>query len=183
MKRLLFGLAVLWMLGSWAQPSLAQIGTGDIGQQARRGMEMAMMDLENQSAGITEEAMKESIGEAELRAFLDGAVVRLELYPDGRFTSSSMLGGELVSFKVGKESFMTGEEWSLDENEWVERSGEFTVPKKAQKISLTVQAGEDEVTAKCFNKYNAADGPITFYLGPLEGYFCMGLLDEGDSRR
>jgi len=178
MKRLLFGLAVLWMLGSWAQPSLAQIGTGDIGQQARRSMEMAMMDLENQSAGITEEAMKESIGEAELQAFLEGAVVRLELHPDGRFTSYSMLGGELVSFKVGKESFATGEEWSLDENEWVQRSGEFTVPKKAQKISLTVQAGEQEVTAKCFNKYSGSEGPITFYVGPLDGYFCMGLSEE-----
>ena len=135
---------------------------------------MAMMDLENQSAGITEEAMKESIGEAELQAFLDGAVVRLDLYPDGRFISSSALGGELVSFKVGKESFTTGEEWSLDEKEWVERSGEFTVPKKAQKISLTVQAGEDEVTAKCFNKYKASDGRVTFYLGPLDGYFWGG---------
>ena len=105
-------------------------------------------------------------------------MVRLELHPDGRFTSYSMLGGELVSFKVGKESFATGEEWSLDENEWVQRSGEFTVPKKAQKISLTVQAGEQEVTAKCFNKYSGSEGPITFYVGPLDGYFCMGLSEE-----
>jgi len=178
MKRTLFALAVLAIAGFWAVPSSAQIGTGDVGQQARRGMEMAMMDLENQSLGVTEESMKESIGEEALTAFLEGAVVRLELFPDGRFTSSSMLGGELVSFKVGKESFATGEDWSLDENEWVQRSGEFTVPKKAQKISLTVQAGEQEVTAKCFNKYRGSEGPVTFYVGPLDGYFCLGLSEE-----
>ena len=178
MKRTSCALAILSIVATWVGPSLAQIGTGDIGQQARRGMEMAMLDLESQSLGVTEESMKESIGEEALATFLEGAVVRLELYPDGRFTSYSMLGGDLVSFKVGKESFATGEEWSLDENEWVQRSGEFIVPKKAQKISLTVQAGENEVTAKCFNKYRGADGPVTFYVGPLDGYFCLGLLDE-----
>jgi len=142
-------------------------------------MEMAMMDLENQSLGVTEEAMKQSIGEAELEAFLQGTIVRLELYPDGRFTSYSMLGGELVSFKVGKESFTTGDEWSLDENEWVKRTGEFKIPKKAQKVALTVKAGDREVTAKCFNKYVASEGSTTFYVGPLDGYFCLGLVEEG----
>ena len=178
MKRSSIVLFAFWVLGSWAQPSPAQIGTGDIGQQARKGMEMAMMDLENQSLGITEEAMKESIGEAELQSFLDGAVVRLVLEPEGRFTSFAMLGGDLVSFTVGKQQVTTGEDWTLDENEWVQRSGEFEVSKKAQKVSLTVRAGETEVTAKCFNKYRASDGPVTFYVGPLEGYFCLGLLDE-----
>jgi hypothetical protein len=178
MKRSTIVLYAFWILGSWAHPSPAQIGTGDVGQQARRGMEMAMMDLENQSLGITEEAMKESIGEAELQAFLDGAVVRLVLEPEGKFTSSAMLGGDLVSFTVGKQRVTTGEDWVLDENEWVQRTGEFEVPKKAQKVSLTVRAGETEVTAKCFNKYRGTDGPITFYVGPLDGFFCLGLLDE-----
>jgi hypothetical protein len=178
MKRLLFPLLLVWILGVSVRPARAQLGTGEIGQQARRGMEMAMMDLENQSLGITQEAMEESIGQEELQAFLDGAVVRLVLNPDGRFASSSMLGGELISFTVGKETFTTGEEWSLDENEWVQRSGEFKIPKKAQKVSLTVKAGDQEVTAKCFNRYKASDGPITFYLGPLDGYFCLGLVDE-----
>lgn len=182
MKRPLLVLTLMLSLGFLVQASRAQFGPGGVDAQTRRGMEMAMMDLENQSLGVTEEAMKASIGEAELEAFLAGALVRLELDPDGRFTSYSMLGGELVSFKVGKASFTTGEEWTLDENEWVQRSGEFTVPKKAQKISLTVQSGEQKVTAKCFNKYRASDGPVTFYVGPLEGYFCLGLLDEEGSQ-
>lgn len=179
MKRLSFFLLLVWVLGFWVQPSRAQPGAGGMDQQTRRGMEMAMMDLESRSLGITQEAMTESIGEAELEAFLSGAVVRLVLLPDGRFTSYSMLGGELVSFRVGKEEFTTGDEWSLDENEWVQRSGEFNMPKKAQKVSLTVQAGDREITAKCFNKYRGADGPMIFYVGPLDGYFCLGLLEEG----
>ena len=179
MKRSLLVLALTLSLGFLVQPARAQFGQGGVDQQTRRGMEMAMMDLENQSLGVTEEAMKESIGEAELEAFLQGAIVRLELHPDGRFTSYSMLGGELVSFKVGKESFTTGDEWSLDENEWVKRRGEFKIPKRAQKVSLNVAAGEQEVTAKCFNKYRGSEGPVTYYVGPLDGYFCLGLLDEG----
>ena len=179
MKRSFFVVAWAGTLAVWGGATLAQMDTGDIGQQARRGMEMAMMDLENRSLGITEESMKESIGEEQLQAFLEGAVVRLVLDPEGRFTSYSMLGGDLVSFTVGKQEIPMGEDWSLDENEWVQRGGEFEVPKKAQKVTLTVQAGDREVTAKCFNKYSPADGSVTFYVGPLDGYFCLGLLDEG----
>ena len=172
-------LSLILALAQLGHPSLAQIGSGSLDQQTRRGLEMAMMDLENQSLGITEEAMKESIGAEKLQAFLEGALVRLVLRPDGRYTSSAMLGGELVSFKVGKQEVAASEDWSLDDNEWVQRSGEFQVSKKAQKVWLTVRAGEQEVTAKCFNRYNASDGAMTFYVGPLDGYFCMGLLEEG----
>jgi hypothetical protein len=183
MKRWLSGLAWVLVLGIGLQPARAQLGggmgPGDLDQQVRRGMEMAMIDLENRSLGITEEAMEESIGEEQLQTFLEGAVVRLLLRPDGTCISKSMLGGELVSFTVGKEAFTLGEEWTLDENEWVERTGEFSVPKKPQKVSLTVKAGDQQVTAKCFNKYEASEGPITFYVGPLDGYFCMGLLENG----
>jgi len=183
MKRLLICFAGMWALGVLMHPARAQVGvgTGDVGQQARRGMEMAMMDLENQALGITQEAMEESIGQEELEAFMSGVVVRLVLFPDGRFTSYSMLGGELVSFTVGKQEFSMGEEWSLDENEWVERSGEFKIPKKAQKVSLTVGSGGRQVTARCFNQYARGETPMTFYVGPLDGYFCMGLIEEGGS--
>ena len=173
-------LSPILALALLGQPSVAQIGPGSLDQQTRRGLEMAMMDLENQSLGITEEAMKESIGAEKLQAFLEGALVRLVLRPDGRYTSSAMLGGELVSFKVGKQEVAASEDWSLDDNEWVQRSGEFQVSKKAQKVWLTVRAGEQEVTAKCFNRYDASDGAMTFYVGPLDGYFCMGLLEEGE---
>ena len=83
---------------SWAQDA------GGLPQQVQWGMQQAMRDLEAKSLGITEESMKEEVGEEAMQGFLDGAVVRLVLSPDGSYSAYTLEGGELVSFKLGKQS-------------------------------------------------------------------------------
>lgn len=172
-----FSVAVGCALLLAAIPALAQFDTGGLPQEVQRGMEQAMRDLENKSLGITVEAMAASVGEEELQGFLDGAVVRLVLNPEGNYTAYSLEGGELVSFKLGKQQVSTPAEGELQDR-WVKTSGDFEVPKRPQKLSLTMSAGGREVTVDCYNKYGQAEEDVTYYVGPLNGLFCMGLADE-----
>jgi hypothetical protein len=42
-----------------------------------------------------------------------------------------------------------------------------------------MKAGAREVTVDCSNQFKRAEQPVTYYVGPLDGLFCMGLADEG----
>lgn len=159
---------------------LAQPGSGGLPQQARRGMEMAMQDLENKSLLVTRESMGEQFGEEEMATFLDGAVVRLTLHPDGKYEVYSLSGGEVVSFKLGKESVDTGQE-GVWEDEWLKKAGECAVGKRSQYLSLIVSAGAQKVAVNCFNQYRKKDGVVTYYVGPLDGLFCLGLAEEDEA--
>jgi hypothetical protein len=161
----------------FAGPSLAQPGSGGLPQEARRGMEMAMQDLENKTLLVTRESMGQQFGEEEMTTFLDGAVVRLTLYPDGKYEVFSLSGGEVVSFKLGKESVSIDQE-GVWEDEWLKKSGECGIAKRAQYLSLIVSAGPQKVAVNCFNQYRKKDGVVTYYVGPLDGLFCLGLAEE-----
>jgi len=174
MKRIIhFTLTALLLA---ATPALAQ-DTGTLPQTAQWGMQQALRDLETRSLGITEETMKEEVGAEALQEFIDGAVVRLVLSPSGAFSAYTLEGGDLVSFKLGKQAFeVTGDgDW---EDPWVARSGEYAVPKKPQKLSLTLDARGQEVLVECHNKFGKPDQDVTYYVGPLNGLFCMGLTNE-----
>ena len=161
---------------AWVNPVSAQ-DTGGLPQQVQWGMQQAMRDLENRSLGVTEEAMKEEVGAEVLQEFIDGAVVRLVLSPDGKFSAYTLEGGELVSFELGKQKVeMVGDgDW---EDPWVARSGEYEVPKKPQKLSLKLDAQGQEVLVECYNKFGKPEQDVTYYVGPLNGLFCMGLTED-----
>lgn len=158
-------------------PISAQRDTGSLPQTVQWGMQQAMRDLEEKSLGITVETMQEEVGAEALQEFVDGAVVRLILSPSGGFAAYTLEGGDLVSFKLGKQEVaVEGEgEW---EDPWVARSGEYSIPKKPQKLSLQLDAQGQEVVVECFNKYGKSESDVTYYVGPLNGLFCMGLTDE-----
>lgn len=158
-------------------PVLAQYDTGGLPQTVQWGMQQAMRDLENKSLGITEEAVAEQVGEEAMQEFLAGAVVRLVLSPTGSFAAYTLEGGDLVAFKLGKQKFeVTGDgDW---EDPWVARSGDFTTPKKPQKLTLSLDAAGKQVEVECYNKYGKAESDVTYYVGPLNGLFCMGLAEE-----
>lgn len=177
MKRIILATAVALVLT--ATPSFPQAGqgTGGLPQSVQWGMQQAMRDLENESLGITEETMSEQVGAEVLEKFIDEAVVRLVLSPEGAFTAYTLEGGELISFKLGKQSIeLTGEgDW---QDPWVSRTGDYEVPKRPQKLSLTLDARGQTIDVECFNKFGKPERDVTYYVGPLNGLFCMGLADE-----
>lgn len=178
MKRILTiaAVALLVVVGP-AFPQAGQ-GTGGLPQSVQWGMQQAMRDLENESLGITEEAMAAEVGEEVLASFVEGAVVRLVLTPDGRFMAYTLEGGELVSFKLGKQAIqLSGEgDW---EDPWVSRTGEYEIPKRPQKLTMILDALGQEVVVDCFNKFGKPEENVTYYIGPLNGLFCLGLTDQG----
>ena len=158
-------------------PAIAQ-DAGGLSQQVQRGMQQAMQDLENKSAGITEEAMAEQVGEEDLRKFLEGAGVRLQLSPGGECAAFAWPGGDLLGFHLGKQEFAV-EGVGDREEDWIKKKGTFSPPKRPQKLSLKMSARGQEISVECFNKYGKAETEVTYYVGPLNGLFCMGLAEGG----
>ena len=81
--------------------------------------------------------------------------------------------------QAGLPCHSTGKGSTLDENDWVVRSGEFAVPKRPQSVTLLVKAVDNEFQTKCFNEFTPSDEPVTFHMGLLEGVFCVGLVEDG----
>lgn len=170
------GLLLLSVVGT--PMAHAQVPSGEAAHPFAASMEERRRTIVDTERGITQEAMMESIGEEQMKAFLDAALVRLVLSPEGKFTSYTMPGGELVSFKLGRKAISTGQGSSLDENDWVVRTGEFPVPKRPQSVTLSIRAGDSQIDTKCFNEFEPSDQPVTFHMGMLEGVFCVGLVEE-----
>ena len=161
-----------------AASALAQRGgVGGLPQQVRKGMERAMQRLENKQFMTTLESLEQSIGPEEVAGFLEGALVRLALYPDGSFAAYSIEGGEVVSFSLGKQKVAIAPGPVKKEN-LLKQTGKFSAPRRPQDISLTLRGQGQEVTVDCFNKYRKRKVAVTFYVGPLDGLFCMGLAEE-----
>lgn len=157
----------------------SQVPSGDTAHPFAASMEERRRTIVDSERGITQEEMMESIGEEQMEAFLDAALVRLVLSPDGKFTSYTMPGGELVSFKLGRKVVSTGKDSALDDNDWIVRSGDFAVPKQPQTVTLSVKAGDRQIDTRCFNEFGPSDHPVTFHMGLLEGVFCVGLVEDG----
>lgn len=176
-----FCLLILGMAAAAAAPALAQGGVdaGGLSQQTQRAMQTAMDDLYNLGMGMpTPESLEEKVGKEKVDAFLAGAVVKLTFMPDGAYKAVAQEGGEILSFRLGKKTLTP----SLDEeydSGWLIREGKFEMPKKAQTLALNLKAGPTEVTVECHNKYGKSEEPVTFYVGPLDGLFCVGFTESG----
>lgn len=159
----------------------AQLGQGSLGQQTQRAMQTAMNDLFNDGMEVpTQDSLAEKVGKDKLDAFLENAVVKLRFMPDGGYEALALEGGELLSFKLGKAKFTPAEDEEYTDG-WLSRKGEYAIPKKSQKLSLQLRAGPTEVTVDCHNKYSKSEEPVTFYVGPLDGLFCVGFTNEDSS--
>ena len=150
----------------------------ELPQEAQWAIEQSIRTLQNKGLMTTQVLLEESVGEEKVQEFLDGAVVRLILNPGGSFDAYCLEGGEVVSISLGKQRITLADEGSREEA-WIRKSGDFMVPKRLQKLSLTLRAGGPEVTVNCYNKYRKSKRVVTYYVGPLDGLFCMGLV-EGD---
>ncbi len=158
--------------------AFAQFDDGGLGQQTQRAMESAMDDLFNADQGPpTAESLQEKVGKEKVDAFIQNAVVKLTFLPEGAYTAEALEGGEVIFFKIGKEKFTPSEDEQYADG-WLTRTGEYNQPKKAQKLVLQLKAGPTEVTVNCHNKYSQSEQPITFYVGPLDGLFCVGFTEE-----
>ncbi len=155
-------------------------GPGALGQQTQRAMQTAMDDLFNKGMGMpTSASLEEIVGKEKVDAFLAGAVVKLTFLPDGVFEAKAQEGGEVVSIQLGRAKMSPSEDEEYVDG-WLIRMGEFEAPKKAQKLSMKLKAGPTEVNVECHNKLGKSDDPVTFYVGPLDGLFCMGFTESAE---
>ena len=173
-------LASLFLIIGSSTTLLGQFGDG-LPQEAQKAIEHSILRLESQGAMATRAGLEEALGPRKLTTFLDGAVVKLTLMPDGTFEAESREGGSLVSFKLGKAIVDTSGE-PISDAGWNRTTGSFELPKRQQKIALQMQAGARDVSVDCHNKYRRTDGPVTFFVGPLDGLFCLGLADAGEDQ-
>jgi hypothetical protein len=178
MSRKLYSAALTaLLLMAFASGLHAQFGTGDLGQQTRRGMEQAFDNLLNDGMSMPDpQSLGEIVGQEKVDAFLENAVVKLTFMPDGAYKASALEGGEVIFFKLGKAKFTPAEDEEYDEG-WLTRLGEYEAPKKAQKLIMKLKAGPTEVDVTCHNKYGPSEQPVTFYVGPLDGLFCVGFTE------
>ena len=163
---------------------LAQGGGGNSGglpPAARQSMESAMQRLENAPLMTTREELALSVGADKLEIFLDGAVVSLTLNPGGTYEAMAMDGGDIIGFTVGQQQVALEEDAEEAEREgWYMKSGAYKPPKnkKPQSVSLQVQAGPNQISVDCANPFKKSEEPVTYYVGPLDGLFCLGLSEE-----
>ncbi len=175
LARCAFSLVVLGAL--CALPAAAQFDLGgDLPQEAKKGIEAAMLRLESQGAMTTRAGLAETVGQEKVDRFVENAVVKLVLAPDGSYEVMTKPGGDLVSFNLGKQKVQTQGDAS-EHQQWMVKEGAFDVPKRQAKVKLNMKAGAREVTVDCFNRYRKSKEPVTFYVGPLNGLFCMGMTD------
>jgi hypothetical protein len=158
--------------------AMAQFDDGGLGQQTQRAMETAMDDLYNAGLGTpTARTFEEMVGKEKVEAFLHNAVVKLTLMPDGAYQAYALEGGEVISFTLGKDQLTPNpDEEYLDG--WLLRRGSFKMPKKGQKLTMLLKAGPTEVSVECHNKFSESKEPVTFYVGPLDGLFCVGFTES-----
>ena len=150
--------------------------TGGMHQQVRRNMEASMNRLLDKGQMTTQKDLEKEFGKEKLEKFLEGSVARLMLRPDNTFSASSLAGGNFVSFTLGKKEFAAADA-GQKEGKWLERSGTYERPRRAQQLTLTLRSGGRDFPIECYNAYKKIDQPVTYYVGPLDGLFCMGLVE------
>ena len=175
--------AVLILTTGVAFAQASGAGTGTLGQQTQRAMQTAMDDLYNKGMDMpSPSSLEEIVGKEKVDAFLENAVVKLTFMPDGVYLAKAVEGGEVLSIRLGKAKMTPSEDEEYVDG-WLIRDGEYKIPKKAQKLSMELKAGPTQVTVECHNKYGQSEDPVTFYVGPLDGLFCVGFTevdeDEG----
>lgn len=134
--------------------------------------QMTVQDIINNPAYL-----KSVIPAEQLQAFFEHTVIKVSLYPDGTYAALSKAGGEVVGLKLGKKAVAIAGPL-YDSDGWGLKAGEYAVPKRAQKLSLTFAARGNEATVVCATPFSRSDQAITYYVGPMNGLMCLGLADD-----
>jgi hypothetical protein len=155
----------------------AQVGGAEHCQHTLRMMNSALNELYNESLGaLSRESLEAEYGKETVDAFVESAVAKVTLLPDGTYRAQALKGGEVVSVKLGKQRLEPGAELGYD-GDWLIREGEFEAPEKARTLSLGLRAGSNAARVSCHRKYGEGEAPVTFYVGALDGLFCIGFDD------
>lgn len=181
-KQILFAAALAILTTTFVvAPATAQRASdmfgGDLPQQYGNDIngkfdQMRVEDMLNDPA-----YMEQFYSKAELEQFFDNTLVKVTFYPDGSYIAYARSGGEVSGVKLGKKSIdPTSGAWESDQ--WSLRAGSYAAPKRPQSVSLKLAAAGNEVEVECMNKFEQSDSTLTFYVGPLLGLRCLGMVDE-----
>ncbi len=113
----------------------------------------------------------------QLDTFFANTVAKLTVYPDGSYLAYARPGGELVEIELGRKRFAPAAD-ALASEPWLLKAGELATPKRPQPIALRLAAGGNEMSVECLNRLERTDKTITYYVGPLNGLVCLGLVDD-----
>lgn len=149
-----------------------ELGQDYANQISAKFDQMRIDEMRNDPAFLEQHFTK-----AELDTFFANTVVEVTIYPDGSYIAYTRPGGELVRIEVGRKKFTPGREIHSSAD-WRLEAGELATPRWPQKVSLEMTARGSEVSVDCLNKLERTDQTITFYVGPLGGLQCLGLVDE-----
>lgn len=181
-KQILFAAALAILTATFAvAPAAAQTASdmfgGDLPQEYGRGIDgkfhqMRVTDMLSDPAYLEQFYTPE-----QLEQFFDNTVVKVTFYPDGSYIAYARSGGELSGLKLGKKSIdPTTQAWESDH--WSLKAGSYASTKRPQKVTLKLAAAGNQVEVECMNKFEQSDSTLTFYVGPLVGLRCLGLVDE-----
>lgn len=121
--------------------------------------------------------LEQFVSAEQLEQFFDNALVRVTFYPGGSYVSYARQGGEVVRIKLGRKDISpAGSTWQSEH--WLLRAGDYAAPKRPAALTLTLAARGQQVDVRCLNKLELADQAVTFYVGPLNGLRCLGMVDE-----
>ena len=113
----------------------------------------------------------------QLDTFFANTVVKLTVYPDGSYLAYARPGGDLVAIELGRKRFAPDAEL-LASDPWLMKAGELATPKRPQPIVLRLAARGSETSVECLNRLERTEETITYYVGPLNGLVCLGLVDD-----
>lgn len=173
---ILFAALLLAVTPIWAQ-RVGDLFGGDLPQEYANDINnkfdlMRLEEMRNDPAVLERFASAD-----QLELFLANAVVKVSFYPDGSYVAYALPGGEIQSIKLGRKSVKPGIE-TLESGDWLLRPGQFVAPKRSQSVTMRLAAAGTEISVECMNKFESSDETITFYVGPMNGLLCLGLVDE-----
>lgn len=113
----------------------------------------------------------------QLDLFFTNTVVEVTVYPDGSYLAYTRPGGELLEIEIGKKRFTPAVD-VLSSEPWILRAGELATPRRRQAVTLKLAARDNEISVECLTKLERTDRTITYYVGPLNGLVCLGLVDD-----
>ena len=135
-------------------------------------------DLMRVDEMLNDPAMLEQFYSAEqLATFFEQAVVKISFYPDGSYVAYARQGGDLTGLKLGRKKVAL-ENNAWESGAWRLRAGQFTQSKRATPVTLRLAAAGNEASVECMNKLQHSDETVTFYVGPMNGLRCVGLVDD-----
>jgi hypothetical protein len=176
-KTTLFALALALAVTPAVAQRAGELFGGDLGVHYSNDISAKFDQMTVQDIIDNPAYLEAVIPEDQLEAFFDNTVIKVSLYPDGTYAALSRAGGEVVGLQLGKKNIAVDGPL-YDSGGWGLKAGEYMIPKRAQKLSLTFAARGSQATVECATPFSRSDQAITYYVGPMHGLMCLGLADD-----